>query len=145
MDYSCTLFFDGVDRFTIKARKYPEKYKENYLTASEPEQRVAHIPPIVAPGPANQIRILELNHRSSTKLCFISCYQMPKRMGEVGRICCMSCYHRHKDVHITQMSRRCKKVKQNYQKLNLASSNQMTSSTNSYCFMSKLVDRLCFT
>jgi hypothetical protein len=24
---------------------------ENYLTAKEPEQRVAHIPPIVAPGP----------------------------------------------------------------------------------------------
>lgn len=23
------------------------------LTAKEPEQRVAHIPPIVAPGPAN--------------------------------------------------------------------------------------------
>jgi len=27
----------------------------NYLTANEPEQRVAHIPPIVAPGPADQI------------------------------------------------------------------------------------------
>lgn len=27
----------------------------NYLTAKEPEQRVAHIPPIVAPGPVDQI------------------------------------------------------------------------------------------
>lgn len=26
----------------------------NYLTAKEPEQRVAHIPPMVAPGPARQ-------------------------------------------------------------------------------------------
>lgn len=30
------------------------KVHERYLTAKEPEQRVAHIPPIVAPGPAFQ-------------------------------------------------------------------------------------------
>lgn len=28
--------------------------KSNYLTAKEPEHRVAHIPPIVAPGPVDQ-------------------------------------------------------------------------------------------
>lgn len=39
---------------------FPEKRKlkadkqGNYLTAKEPEQRVAHIPPMVAPGPAFQ-------------------------------------------------------------------------------------------
>jgi hypothetical protein len=32
---------------------------DNYLTANEPEQRVAHIPPMVAPGPANQISLFE--------------------------------------------------------------------------------------
>lgn len=32
---------------------------DNYLTANEPEQRVAHIPPMVAPGPANQIDLFE--------------------------------------------------------------------------------------
>lgn len=30
------------------------KVQERYLTAKEPEQRVAHMPPIVAPGPTCQ-------------------------------------------------------------------------------------------
>jgi hypothetical protein len=37
-------------------------YMDNYLTANEPEHRVAHIPPIVAPGPANQTNVHELLH-----------------------------------------------------------------------------------
>lgn len=32
---------------------------EKYLTAKEPEQRVAHMPPMVAPGPAPNIKLLE--------------------------------------------------------------------------------------
>lgn len=35
---------------------------ENYLTANEPEHRVAHIPPIVAPGPVNQTNVDKLRH-----------------------------------------------------------------------------------
>jgi hypothetical protein len=38
------------------------KHMDNYLTANEPEHRVAHIPPIVAPGPANQTNVHELRH-----------------------------------------------------------------------------------
>ena len=36
---------------------------DNYLTANEPEQRVAHIPPMVAPGPANQNNLFEQKHQ----------------------------------------------------------------------------------
>lgn len=32
----------------------------NYLTAKEPEQRVAHMPPMVAPGPAPDIFFIKL-------------------------------------------------------------------------------------
>lgn len=48
-------------KIPIKNRIFPAKPKNsklrkqgNYLTAKEPEQRVAHIPPMVAPGPAFQ-------------------------------------------------------------------------------------------
>lgn len=39
--------------------------QSNYLTANEPEQRVAHIPPIVAPGPVcQQNEIQDVNNKT---------------------------------------------------------------------------------
>lgn len=35
----------------IKAIKWIVALQKNYLTAKEPEQRVAHMPPMEAPGP----------------------------------------------------------------------------------------------
>ena len=48
-------------RCILEAKKWPEII-ENYLTANEPEHRVAHIPPIVAPGPVNQTNVDKLRH-----------------------------------------------------------------------------------
>lgn len=38
-----------------------------YLTAKEPEQRVPHIPPMVAPGPT-QYKCIHLNHQIQIKV-----------------------------------------------------------------------------
>lgn len=40
--------------FSAKSENLKLIKQSNYLTAKEPEQRVAHIPPMVAPGPACQ-------------------------------------------------------------------------------------------
>lgn len=41
--------------FVRNKMKYTDTEVSDHLTAKEPEQRVAHMPPMLAPGPASKM------------------------------------------------------------------------------------------